>query len=280
MPSIFSSSIRALAALAIVFGAMPASAQYFDIYGNANSTLPAAQKAFDAMSETASDDERSVVISDLIMGLIGKAKYKEAYELYLANAEININEDARAGAIGHGLAAFTTDETVQADYIVQLSAMVDSASCSPCYSRTFAAHHLARYFFLREDDLNKSIKWHKRALDISSEDLAPDDPARVNFAYQYAAYLRNQDLEASAEAVRYTEDLAFQLLPRDDHLGWLYVFLANALIALDRGRISEAADLFGRIADIGVKEWGPDDPQLLSIYQNAAMLLSRLGRSG
>lgn len=279
VPSIFSSSIKVLAGLAMLLGAMPASAQYFDIYGDANQTLPAAQQAFDAMPDNAPDEERSALISDLIMGLIGKAKYKEAYELYLANAQLNLNEDARMGAMGHGLAAFTSDPEVQADYIAQLTAKVESESCAPCYARTFAAHHLARYFLLREDDLGKSIEWHKRALDISLEDLAPDDPARVNFAYQYAAYLRNQDLEASAAAVRYTEDLAFQLLPRDDHLGWLYVFLANALIALDSGRISEAADLFGRIADIGVKEWGPDDPQLLSIYQNAAVLLSRLGRS-
>ena len=101
----------------------------------------------------------------------------------------------------------------------------------------------------------------------------------MNFAYQYAAYLRNQDLVAAAVAVRETEALALELIPRDDHLGWLYVFLGNALVALDKGRTAEAADLFSRIADIGVKEWGPTDPQLLSIYQNNAILLSRLGRS-
>lgn len=279
MQSIFSSLIKAFLAASLITYTAPAAAQYFDVYGDANRTLPAAQAAFDAMDNTASTSQRSELTSDLIMGLIGKAKYKEAYELYLQNADLDLHDDARMGAVGHGLVAFAPDEAVQSRYIAELTQMVESESCAPCYARTFAAHHLARYFFLREDDLAKSIQWHKKALDIALEDLSPNDPARVNFAYQYAAYLRNQDLQASAEAVRFTERLAFELLPRDDHLGWLYVFLANALIALDKGRTAEAADLFGRIADIGVKEWGPDDPQLLSIYQNTAVLLSRLGRN-
>lgn len=279
MQYIFSSLIKALIGATILASATPAAAQYFDIYGDANRALPEAQEAFDAMGDEASEAERSKLTSDLIMGLIGKAKYKEAHELFAENASLDLHADARMGAVGHGLVAFVTDETVKADYIAQLAQMVGSDSCSPCYARTFAAHHLARYYFLKEDDLAKSITWHKKALDLALEDLAPNDPARVNFAYQYAAYLRNQDLQASGEAVRFTERIAFELLPRDDHLGWLYVFLANALIALDKGRTAEAADLFGRIADIGVKEWGPDDPQLLSIYQNTAVLLSRLGRN-
>lgn len=279
MRFIFSSLIRTFGAGALLAISAPAAAQYFDIYGEANRTLPAAQSAYDAMDEGADEDERARRTSDLIMGLIGKAKYKEAYELYLESAELDLHPDARMGAVGHGLVAFTKDEALIAQYIAQLEAKVESPSCAPCYARTFAAHHLARYYFIQNEDLPRSIKWHKKALDLALEDLAADDPARVNFAYQYAAYLRNQDLTASAKAVRYTEELAFELLPRDDHLGWLYVFLANALIALDSGRTAEAADLFGRIADIGVAEWGPTDPQLLGIFQNTAILNSRLGRT-
>ncbi|EAQ27660.1 hypothetical protein NAP1_08707 [Erythrobacter sp. NAP1] len=259
--------------------ASPAAAQYFDVYGEANRTLPAAQAAFDAMPENASMQLRAERVSGLIMGLIGKAKYKEAYELFLANQSLALHPDARMAAIGHGLVAFTKDEALAAQYIETLEQFAQTESCAPCYARTFAAHHLARYFFNVEDDLAKSIRWHKRALDLSREDLAPRDPARVNFAYQYAAYLRNQDLEAAELATRETEALALELLPRDDHLGWLYVFLNNALVALDKGRIGEAAELFSKIADIGVKEWGPSDPQLLGIYQNTAILLSRVGRT-
>lgn len=278
MRSIISSLIKTFAGFCLLLSTAQASAQYFDIYGEANRALPAAQAAFDAMAQDASDEVRAKRVSDLIMGLIGKAKYGQAHELYLAHQRLDLHDDARMGAIGHGLVAFVSDETKRAQYASTLAAMVEQESCAPCYARTFAAHHLARYYFVHEDDLEKSLLWHKRALDIALEDLVPNDPAKVNFAYQYAAYLRNQDLEKSGEAVRYTEALAFELLPRDDHIGWLYVFLANALVALDGSRIAEAADLFGRIADIGVKEWGPNDPQLLSIYQNNAVLLSRLGR--
>ncbi|WP_162627731.1 CHAT domain-containing protein [Erythrobacter sp. KY5] len=279
MRSISSSLTKALVlAVSLVWGS-PAAAQYFDIYGDANRTLPAAQSAFDAMPDDAGMQMRAELVSDLIMGLIGKAKYKEVYELYLENQSLALHPDARMAAIGHGLVAFTKDEALVAQYIQTLEQFVETESCAPCYARTFAAHHLARYFFNVEDDLAKSIQWHKRALDLSREDLAPSDPARVNFAYQYAAYLRNQDLEAAEIATRETEALALELLPRDDHLGWLYVFLNNALVALDKGRIGEAADLFSRIADIGVKEWGPNDPQLLGIYQNTAILLSRVGRT-
>ncbi|UAB78391.1 CHAT domain-containing protein [Erythrobacter sp. SCSIO 43205] len=279
MRFIFSSLIKAIGAGALLASAAPAAAQYFDIYGDANRTLPAAQSAYDAMDEDASKEARAKLTSDLIMGLIGKAKYKEAYELYLESAELNLHPDARMAAIGHGLVAFTKDEALITQYIAALEQMVESPSCAPCYARTFAAHHLGRYYFMQNKDLPRSIEWHKKALDIALVDLAADDPARVNFAYQYAAYLRNQDLPASAKAVQYTEALAIDLLPRDDHLGWLYVFLANALVALDSGRTAEAADLFGRIADIGVKEWGPTDPQLLGIFQNTAILNSRLGRT-
>jgi len=277
--SIFSSLIKTFAAGAMLASAAPAAAQYFDIYGEANRTLPAAQSAYNAMDDAANGQERAKLTSDLIMGLIGKAKYKEAYELYLANEDLELHPDARTGAVGHGLVAFTKDETVIAEYIATLEQIAGGQSCAPCYARTFAAHHLGRYHFIKNEDLAKSLEWHKKALDLALVDLAESDPARVNFAYQYAAYLRNQDLQASAEAVRYTEELALELLPRDDHLGWLYVFLANALIALDSGRTAEAADLFGRIADIGVKEWGPTDPQLLGIFQNTAVLNSRLGRT-
>lgn len=277
--SISSSLTKTLFAAAALFAAAPASAQYFDIYGAANQALPEAEAAYAQMPADAPPDTRAQRVSDLIMGLIGKAKFKEAYELYLANAALELHPDAVAGAVGHGLVAFVPDEAERAIYRSRLMAVVESESCAPCYARTFAAHHLARHFYVAEDDLGKSLLWHKRALELSREDLAPDDPARVNFEYQYASLLRNQDLEAGREAVRRTEALAFELLPRDDHIGWLYVFLGNALIALDKGRIAEAADLFGRIADIGVKEWGEDDPQLLSIYQNTAVFLTRLGQT-
>ncbi|MEM7687976.1 MAG: CHAT domain-containing tetratricopeptide repeat protein [Pseudomonadota bacterium] len=259
--------------------ASPAAAQYFDIYGEANRALPEAQKGFDALTPDAPADDRARAVSDLIIALIGKAKYKEAYELYLENRELALHPDAVAGAVGHGLVAFVEDEAIRADYTARLLATVEQESCAPCYARTFSAHHLARYFYNIEDDVAKSVEWHKRALDLAKEDLAPNDPARVNFAFQYAGYLRNLDLEAAAVAVRETEAMALKLLPRDDHLGWLYVFLNNALVALDRGRIAEAADLFSRIADIGVKEWGESDPQLLGIYQNIAVLRSRLGQT-
>lgn len=273
------SSIKASAAAGFLAASVPAAAQYFDIYGEANRALPAAQAAYDAMDETASDELRARLTSDLIIGLIGKAKYKEAYELYLANAELDLHRDAVAGAVGHGLVAFVEDETTRAAYRARLMAMAQSEACAPCYARTFAAHHLARHFYVANDDLETSVAWHKHALDLSRIDLAPDDPARVQFAYQYASYLRNLDLEAAVTAVRETEALAFEVLPRDDHIGWLYVFLNSALIALDKGRTAQAADLFRQITDIGVKEWGPDSPQLLSIYQNTAVLLSRVGRT-
>jgi CHAT domain-containing protein len=276
---IFWSSIKAAIAGFALLSAVPSAAQYFDIYGEANRNLPAAQAAYDAMPANASAHLRAELVSDLIMGLIGKAKFKEAYELYLANADLDLHPDAVAGAVGHGLVAFVTDEALQADYLARLQGVVESESCAPCYARTFAAHHIARYIYVKQDDLPTSVEWHKRALDLSRIDLAANDPARVQFAYQYASYLRNLDLEAAVGAVRETEALAFEVLPRDDHIGWLYVFLNNALIALDKGRTAEAADLFGRIADIGAKEWGPDSPQLLPIYQNTAVLLSRLGRT-
>jgi CHAT domain-containing protein len=262
------------------FAASPAAAQYFDIYGEANRNLPAAQTAYEALGEDAAAQERADRTSDLIMGLIGKAKYKEAYELYLANAALDLHPDAVAGAVGHGLVAFVKDEATRQDYIARLKATAAMESCAPCYARTFAAHHLGRYFFNVEDDLEKSVEWHKRALDLSKADLSPTDPARVNFAFQYASYLRNLDLEAARGAVEETEAMALQLLPRPDHIGWLYVFLNNALVALDKGRTAEAAELFARIAEIGVAEWGPSDPQLLSIYQNTAVLRARSGYTG
>lgn len=272
-------STRTLFAAIALVAASPASAQYYDIYGAGNRNLAAAQSAYDAMGDAPSDVERARLVSDLIMGLIGKAKYREAYDLYLANATLDLSPDAVAGAVGDGLVAFVPEEDLQAVYVAKLKAMVDAPSCAPCYARTFSAHHLARYFYLREDNLDKSIEWHKRALDLAKVDLDPSDPARVNFAYQYAAYLRNKDLEASKLAMRETEAMAFELLPSDDHLGWLYVSLGNALLALDGGRKAEAIDLFSRIADIGVKEWGENDPQLISIYQNIAILMSQLGRT-
>ncbi|NQX94696.1 MAG: tetratricopeptide repeat protein, partial [Erythrobacter sp.] len=284
MRSISWSSIRLIARTAplvlAAWIASPAAAQYYDIYGDANRILPAAQEAYEAIPEDAGSALKAERTSDLIMGLIGKAKYKEAYELYLQSATLDLHGDAVAGAVGHGLVAFVEDDALRAEYIARLEAIVEKPSCAPCYERTFAAHHLARYFYVHESDLPKSVEWHKRALDLSKSDLAPRDPARVNFAYQYASYLRNLDLQAAGEAVRETEAMALDLLPREDHLGWLYVFLNNALVALDKGRFSEAANLFGRIADIGVKEWGESDPQLLSIYQNTAVLLARTGQTG
>lgn len=279
MRSIISSSIKAFLLAALALAAHPAAAHYFDIYGEANRTLPAAQAAFDALPEDATEAERAERVSDLIMGLIGKAKYREAYELWLANRELDLHPDAVAGAMGHGLVAFAPDDTVRAEYAVELEAIAEEEGCSPCYARTFAAHHLGRYHFNVLTDADAGIAWHQRALDLAMEDLAEDDPARVNFSYQLSAYLRAVDLEQAEAQSRTTEAMALDLLPRDDHLGWLYVYLANALVALDKGRTAEAADLFGRIADIGVKEWGPDDPQLLGIYQNTAVLLSRLGRT-
>jgi tetratricopeptide (TPR) repeat protein len=162
---------------------------------------------------------RAELVSDLIMGLIGKAKFKEAYELYLANADLDLHPDAVAGAVGHGLVAFVTDEALQAEYLARLQGVVETESCAPCYARTFAAHHIARYIYVKQDDLPTSLEWHKRALDLSRIDLAANDPARVQFAYQYASYLRNLDLEAAVGAVRETEALAFEVLPRDDHIG-------------------------------------------------------------
>jgi len=284
MRSISWSSIRRRALgvmLAVPVGfATPAAAQYYDIYGEANRLLPAAQQAYDAMPPAAPATQKAKRTSDLIMGLIGKAKYKEAYELYLANADMDLHPDAVAGAVGHGLVAFVEDEATRAAYKDRLTQIVNGESCAPCYARTFAAHHIARYYVNIESDMVTSVEWHKRALDLSQIDLAPRDPARVNFAYQYASYLRNLDQQAAGKAVRETEAMALDLLPRDDHLGWLYVYLANALVALDKQRFAQAADLFGRIADIGVAEWGEDDPQLISIYQNTAVLLARTGQTG
>lgn len=280
MRSIFWSSIKAPLIAASFSLANPCAAQYYDIYGEANRLLPAAQDAYQALPQNAEASIRAQRTSNLIMGLIGKAKFKEAYELYLETSDLDLHPDAVAGAIGHGLVAFVQNDATKKAYVARLIAIVERESCSPCYARTFAAHHLARYFYLREDDLPKSVEWHKHALDLAHTDLAPSDPARVNFAYQYASYLRNLDLQAAGQAVRETEAMALELLPRDDHIGWLYVFLNNALVALDKGRIAEAADLFSRIADIGVKEWGESDPQLLAIYQNIAVLLARLGQTG
>jgi len=284
MRSISWSSIRrcvpAFFIASFVTVASPAAAQYYDIYGEANRTLPAAQEAYDALPQDAAAAQKAKRTSDLIMGLIGKAKFKEAYELYLANAQMDLHPDAVAGAVGHGLVAFVEDEETRAAYKDRLTQIVDGESCAPCYARTFAAHHMARYFFNIESDLVTSVEWHKRALDLSKTDLAPRDPARVNFAYQYASYLRNLDQQAAGKAVRETEAMALELLPREDHIGWLYVFLNNALVALDKQRFAQAADLFGRIADIGVAEWGEDDPQLISIYQNTAVLLARTGQTG
>ena len=272
---------RAWIALPVAFtlmGTSPAAAQYFDIYGEGNRNLTRAQAAYDAMPADAAAKERAALTSDLIIGLIGKAKFKEAYELYLESRELDLHPDAVAGAVGHGLVAFVrNDDATREAYEAQLKAIVASESCAPCYARTFAAHHLARHFYLAEDDVNKSVEWHARALVLSKIDLAPTDPARVNFAYQYASYLRRIDVEAARGAVAETEAIALKLLPRDDHIGWLYVFLNNGLVALDKGRIAEAADLFERVAQIGVKEWGEKDPQLLSIYQNIAILRARSG---
>lgn len=273
------SSTKTLCAAALLAWSVPGAAQYYDIYGEASRILPAAEAAYATMAADASAEERARLTSDLIMGLIGKAKYKEAYELYLANAELDLHPDAVAGAVGHGLVAFVEDEGLRAEYRSRLMAMVESESCAPCYKRTFAAHHLARHFYTANDDLETSVAWHKRALELSREDLAPDDPARVQFAYQYASYLRNLDLEAAVVAVRETEALAFEVLPRDDHIGWLYVFLNSALVAVDKGRTGEAATLFRKITDLGVAEWGADSPQMLGIYQNTAVLLSRVGRT-
>ncbi len=277
--SIIWSSIKAGFLAVLLAAVSPAAAQYYDIYGDANRLLPAAQEAYDATPSDADTGVKAARASDLIMGLIGKAKYKEAYEFYLKNQDLPIHPDAVAGAVGHGLVAFVEDKGIQQDYIERLKQTAEAESCTPCYARTFAAHHLGRYYFNIESDLVTSVQWHKRALDLAKADLAPTDPARVNFAYQYASYLRNLDLQAAGKAVRETEAMALKLLPSEDHLGWLYVFLNNALVALDKQRFAQAADLFGRIADIGVKEWGEDDPQLLGIYQNTAVLLSRSGQS-
>ena len=100
MRFISSCLIKGLGAGALLAIGSPAAAQYFDIYGEANRTLPSAQSAFDAMDEDANAETRAKRTSDLIMGLIGKAKYKEAYELYLENADLDLHPDARMGAVG------------------------------------------------------------------------------------------------------------------------------------------------------------------------------------
>ena len=260
-------------------GSALAAAPYTDIYNDPAPKLAAAQAALDALSSDAADSERGARVSDLIIATIGSADFKGAYELFLAHEALPLHPDARAGAIGEGLVAFVSDPALRADYIARLQAIADGPSCKPCYARTFAAHHLARYFYTGEDDLPKSVAAHQRALVLAREDFAPDDPALVNFLFQLAQYTRFLDLERARVLARETEQAAFALLPDDGHIGWLYVLILNANIAQDRGRIAEAADLWGKVTDLGVTVWGEDDPNLLPMFQNRAELLSQLGRT-
>ncbi len=252
---------------------------YRDIYNDPAPRLAAARAAFDALGPDATPEERGARVSDLIMATIGAVDFKGAYELFLAHQDLPLHPDARAGAIGEGLVAFAPDPAVRADYVARLQAIADGPSCRPCYARMFAAHHLARYYFTGEDDLPKSIAAHRRTLDLAREDLAPDDPVLVLFQYQLAQYTRMLDLEAARVLARETEETAIRMLPDERHIGWLYVLILNANIAQDRGRTAEAADLWGKVAVMGVRVWGEDNPNLLPIFQNRAMLLSQLGRT-
>jgi CHAT domain-containing protein len=259
-------------------GAQPGP-PYRDIYNDPAPRLAAARAALGALGPDAAPEERGARVSDLIMASIGAVDFKGAYELYLAHQDLPLHPDARAGAIGEGLVAFTSDPAVRADYVARLQAIADGPPCRPCYARTFAAHHLARYYLTGEDNLPKSIAAHRRTLDLARADLAPDDPVLVLFQYQLAQYTRMLDLEAARVLARETEETAIRLLPDERHIGWLYVLILNANIAQDRGRTAEAADLWGKVAVMGVKVWGEDNPNLLPIFQNRAILLSELGRT-
>jgi CHAT domain-containing protein len=252
---------------------------YRDIYNDPAPRLAAARAALSALGPDATPAERGARVSDLIMASIGAVDFKGAYELYLAHQDLPLHPDARAGAIGEGLVAFVREPAVRADYIARLETIAAGPTCRPCYARTFAAHHLARYYFTGEDDLPKSIAAHRRTLDLAREDLAPDDPVLVLFHYQLAQYTRMLDLEAARVLARETEETAIRLLPDERHIGWLYVLILNANIAQDRGRTAEAAELWGKVAVMGVRVWGEDDPNLLPIFQNHAILLSQLGRT-
>lgn len=272
--------------LSLCLGAAPALADaaeprppYRDLYNDPAPRLAAARAAVDALAADASPEERGARVSDLIMATIGAVDFKGAYELYVANEDLPLHPDARAGGMGEGLAAFVSDPAVRADYIAKLQAIADGPPCRPCYARTLAAHHLARYYFTAEDDLPKSIAAHERTLALAREDLQPDDPVLVNFLYQLAQYTRMLDLEAARKIARETEETAIRLLPDERHIGWLYVLILNANIAQDRGRSAEAAELWGKVAVMGVRVWGEDNPQLLPIFQNRAILLSDLGRT-
>ncbi|TAD74906.1 MAG: hypothetical protein EAY70_11220, partial [Sphingomonadales bacterium] len=259
--------------------AAPQTARYFNIYNNPAPRLAAARAAYDALDTDATPAERGARVSDLIIATIGNVDFKGAYELFLAHEALPLHPDARAGAIGEGLVAFVSDPALRADYVTRLEAIAAGPSCRPCYARTFAAHHLARYYFTAEDDLAKSIAAHRRALNLAREDFAADDPVMVNFLYQLAQYTRMLDLEQARSLARETEQAAIALLPDESHIGWLYVLILNANIAQDRGRIAEAAELWGKVAVTGVRVWGEDNPNLLPIFQNHAMLLSQLGRT-
>ena len=267
------------AALAGAESAACAAARYHDIYNDPAPKRAAAEAALAALGPDASPEERGERVSDLIIATLGAADFEGAYKLYLANRALSLHPDAVAGAIGHGLVAFAPDDATRADYITRLEAIAAGPGCRPCYARTFAAHHLARYYFTAEDDLAKSVAGHRRALALAREDFAPDDPVLVNFLFQLAQYTRMADLEAARGLARETEEAAHALLPDERHIGWLYVLILNANIAQDRGRIAEAADLWDKVAVAGVRVWGEDDPNLLPIFQNRAMLLSQLGRT-
>ena len=233
----------ALWCLSLCLGAAPALADsaeprppYRDLYNDPAPRLAAARAAVDALAADASPEERGARVSDLIMATIGAVDFKGAYELDLAHEALPLHPDARAGGMGEGLAAFVSDPAVRADYIAKLQAIADGPPCRPCYARTLAAHHLARYYFTAEDDLPKSIAAHARTLALAREDLQPDDPVLVNL-------------------------------------------ILNANIAQDRGRSAEAAELWGKVAVMGVRVWGEDNPNLLPIFQNRAILLSELGRT-
>lgn len=275
-----------LALLGLGLGAAPAAADnadprppYRDIYNDPAPRLAAARAALDALGPDASPQDRGARVSDLIMATIGAVDFKGAYELTIAHEGLPLHPDARAGGIGEGLVAFVSDPAVRADYVARLQAIADGPPCRPCYARTLAAHHLARYYFTAEDDLPKSVAAHQRALALAREDMSPDDPVLVNFLYQLAQYTRMLDLEAARKIARETEETAIRMLPDERHIGWLYVLILNANIAQDRGRSAEAAELWGKVAVMGVRAWGADNPNLLPIFQNRAILLFQLGRT-